>query len=144
MVLQGSPRSPDIHDLSECHNWGGDAVSRVTILSLSHRQFQILSWNPDVKYYFIPILNMSLNFIQSLPEFILSYPPHFNFIHLSLPKIIKVLSFYPETASASHHHPYDLGRHLLPPISITLLTLTPKISVRSLENHLKTTISDIS
>ncbi len=30
---------------------------------------------------------MSLNFIQSYPVFILSYPRNFNFIHLSLPKI---------------------------------------------------------
>ncbi len=58
--------------------------------------------NPDLKYYFIPILNMSLNFIQSWPEFILSYPQYFNFIHLFPPKINLIL--YPETASAPQHH----------------------------------------
>ena len=45
--------------------WAGDAVSRVVILSLSHCQFQILSRNPDLNYYFFPIQNTSLNFIQS-------------------------------------------------------------------------------
>ncbi len=34
---------------------------------------------------------MSLNCIQSWPEFILSYPLYFNFIHLSLPKINFIL-----------------------------------------------------
>ncbi len=42
--------------------------------------------------FFIPILKyMSLNFIQSWPEFILSYPQNFNFIHLSLPKLNFIL-----------------------------------------------------
>ncbi len=50
----------------------GDTVSQVAILSKSHRQFQILSLNPGLKYYYIPILNMS--FILSNPDQNLFYP----------------------------------------------------------------------
>ncbi len=72
-------------------SWSGDTLYRVAILSLSHHQFKILSQNPDLKYYFISVLNMSLNLIQSWPEFNLSYPQNFNFIHLSLQKINFIL-----------------------------------------------------
>ncbi len=52
-------------------------------------KFKFYLRNPDLKYYFIPVLNMSLNFIQFWPEFILFYPQYMyvNFIHLSLQKI---------------------------------------------------------
>ena len=53
----------------------------------------ILLQNPDLTYHFITVLTMSLNFIQSWPEFNLSYPQNFNFIHLSLLKINFILLF---------------------------------------------------